>query len=200
MTTRIRTAVLGLAAAAGAFATVQAPAAMAQPYGGSGYYYDPCQREATNRATVGAVIGGGGGAIIGSQLAARGRRTEGSVLGGVLGAVVGGVVGNRGAACESGRAYYPAQRPAYSYNGGYRDDLYTGGRGYYRDNSYYDGGYGDYGPRDRVTVIERPIVQGSPDRDGCTLAESPIYMPDGRTQKRMVRVCPDNNGRYQVVD
>ncbi len=30
--------------------------------------------------------------------------------------------------------------------------------------------------------------------DGCTLAESPIYLPDGRTQKRFVRVCPDTNG------
>jgi hypothetical protein len=195
MTKRFTAAALGLAAVAGAFATAQAPAAMAQPYGGG---------EATSRATVGALLGGGGGAVIGSQLAARGRRTEGSVLGGVLGAVVGGVVGNRGAACESSRAYYPAQRPVYGYNGGYtggyRDDLYTGGRGYYRGN-YYDGGYGGgYDPRDQVTVIERPVVQGGADADGCTLAESPIYMPDGRTQKRMVRVCPDNNGRYQVVD
>ncbi|HQP19667.1 MAG TPA: hypothetical protein PLG07_05060, partial [Phenylobacterium sp.] len=32
------------------------------------------------------------------------------------------------------------------------------------------------------------------------LAESPIYLPDGRVQKRFVRVCPDSNGRYQVVD
>jgi hypothetical protein len=32
------------------------------------------------------------------------------------------------------------------------------------------------------------------------MAESPIYMPDGRTQTRMVRVCQDSRGRYQVVD
>jgi hypothetical protein len=32
------------------------------------------------------------------------------------------------------------------------------------------------------------------------LAESPIYLPDGRIQKRFVRVCQDSSGRYQVVD
>ena len=34
----------------------------------------------------------------------------------------------------------------------------------------------------------------------CTYVESPIRMPDGRTQKRMVQVCPDNQGRYQIVE
>ena len=34
----------------------------------------------------------------------------------------------------------------------------------------------------------------------CTYAESPIRMPDGRTQKRMVQVCPDSQGRYQIVE
>ena len=43
--------------------------------------------------------------------------------------------------------------------------------------------------------MERP-----PAADGCTLAESPIYLPDGRVQKRFVRVCMDSTGRYQVVD
>ena len=44
-------------------------------------------------------------------------------------------------------------------------------------------------------MVERPAAT-----DGCTLAESPIYLPDGRTQKRFVRVCPDANGNFQVVD
>lgn len=197
MTKRFTAAALGLAAAAGALVAAQAPAASAQGYGG-GYYYDPCQREATGRATTGAVLGGGAGAVIGSQLAARGNRTEGSVLGGVLGAVVGGVVGNRSAACESGRAYYPAARPAYGYDDRYyRDDFYTGGRGYYRQGYYDAPRY----PRETVTVVERPLAPPpAEDLNGCTMAESPIYMPDGRTQKRLVRVCPDSNGRYQVVD
>jgi hypothetical protein len=43
-------------------------------------------------------------------------------------------------------------------------------------------------------------TSGQADVNGCTLAESPIYLPDGRVQKRFVRVCPDGNGKYQVVD
>ena len=38
------------------------------------------------------------------------------------------------------------------------------------------------------------------DVNGCTLAESPNNLPDGRVQKRFVRVCPDSNGKNQVVD
>jgi hypothetical protein len=45
-------------------------------------------------------------------------------------------------------------------------------------------------------VVERPAASA----DDCTLAESPIYMPDGRTQKRFVRVCRDSSGRYQTVE
>jgi hypothetical protein len=199
MSKRFTAAALGLAAVAGAVFAGQAPIAAAQPYSGGGYY-DPCQRDATSRGTVGAFVGGGTGAVIGSQLAARGHRTDGSVLGGVLGAVAGAVIGNRSAACVSGREYYPAQRPAYSYGGGYgggyRDELYTGGRGYYRQGYYDAPRY----PRETVTIIDRPDAGAIPDANGCTMAESPIYMPDGRTQKRMVRVCPDSSGRYQVVD
>jgi hypothetical protein len=44
------------------------------------------------------------------------------------------------------------------------------------------------------------VTDSRTDANGCTLAESPIYLPDGRTQKRFVRVCPDSSGRYQVVD
>jgi len=95
--------------------------------------YDPCAREREGRTGAGAVIGGGAGAVIGSQLAARGRRTEGSILG--------GVVGYR-------------SRPIDSYQ-----------------NS-----------------------------DRCRLAESRIRLPDGRTDTRYVRTCPDQYGRYRVVD
>jgi hypothetical protein len=45
-------------------------------------------------------------------------------------------------------------------------------------------------------VVERPAASA----EDCTLAESPIYMPDGRTQKRFVRVCRDSSGRYQTVE
>ena len=36
--------------------------------------------------------------------------------------------------------------------------------------------------------------------DGCRLAESQIRLPDGRTDTRYVRTCPDQYGRYRVVD
>jgi hypothetical protein len=165
----------------------------------NGYYYDACKREQTSRGTVGAVLGGGAGAVIGSNVAARNARTEGALLGGLLGAIAGGVVGNKSAACTSNpnatASAYPTtasappppppaaesryyDRDAYASNAQAREDAWaTDRRG------------------DRYRVTERAA-----DPDGCTLAESPIYMPDGRTQTRFVRVCRDATGRYAVVD
>ena len=54
--------------------------------------------------------------------------------------------------------------------------------------------YGRHGVRYRVVAMDRIGP------DGCTLAESPVYMPDGRIDRRVVRVCPDRRGRYHVVD
>ena len=193
-----------LAAVAGVLAMtgVAAPTvASAQTYGGS--YYDPCRRDQTNRGTVGGLIVGALGAAIGSNAAARKNRPEGALLGGALGAVAGATVGNRSAACTSGYArdsYYGV--PTTS--GAYYDQPYDL-EDRYRSNSYYGGGYGstyeddDYGYAysyggERLRVTERAGA------DGCALAESPVYMPDGRTVTRMVRVCRDSRGRYQVVD
>lgn len=181
-------------------------AAAAQPYG---YSYDPCRREQTNRGTAGALIGGALGAAIGSNAAARKNRTEGALLGGAVGAVAGATVGNNSAACRSGydTGYYPGPDRGYS-NGYYGDRDYD--RPYdledrYRGSGYYGSGYGyeddydDYGYAygyggQRLRITQRAGA------DGCTLAESPVYMPDGRTVTRMVRVCMDSRGRYQVVD
>jgi hypothetical protein len=162
-------------------------------YDSSGYYYDPCKRDKTNRATVGGVLGALAGAAIGSNVAARGVRTEGAVLGGAVGAVGGAMVGNRSAACDSG--YAPQQRSYYreappTYYGERRPDPY------YDRSRYYDDRDSAY--EERYTVVDRPA--GGATADDCTLAESPIIMPDGRTQKRFVRVCRDNTGRYQVVE
>jgi hypothetical protein len=133
-------------------------------------------------------------------LAARGRRTEGSVLGGVLGAAIGAGVGNSSANCDSryrsntgynqsyGGTYVP---PAYGYDN----------RGYDRR---YDDGYGrDY--REYSDGYDRGYPQPAPDyryqnTDECRLAESVIRLPDGRSETRYVRTCPDQNGRYRVVD
>jgi hypothetical protein len=200
------------AAAAGAMAltsVVAAPtAASAQQYYGGNSYYDPCRRDETNRGTTGALLGGALGAVIGSNAAARNARTEGALLGGALGAVAGATVGNRSAACNSG--YQP--RSSY-YNNGYNSQYgqygYYGVQPSYRADPYRDGRYADprYGASayddayaydnrgGRYAVTDRPV-----DASGCTLAESPIYLPDGRVQKRFVRVCQDGSGRYQVVD
>jgi len=48
-----------------------------------------------NRKELGIVLGGIGGAVIGSQVASRDDRTAGIIGGAVIGAVVGGVIGNR---------------------------------------------------------------------------------------------------------
>ena len=175
---------LGTAASVPTFAAAQSAG-----YYGNGGYYDPCQRDTTNRSTVGALVGGALGAVIGSNAAARNARTEGALLGGALGALGGGVVGNRSAACNNG--YRAPPRTTYYNNGstygqGY-DNGYYAQSNQYRPEPYYRG--------DSYNVTNQPTAT-----DGCSLAESPIYLPDGRTQKRFVRVCQDANGNYQVVD
>jgi hypothetical protein len=176
--------------AVSALAVAPSVAQAQSAYDNSGYYYDPCRRDQTNRSTIGGVLGALAGAAIGSNVAGRGVRTEGALLGGAVGAVGGAVVGNRSAACNSG--YAPPPRTSY-----YREapTYYSERRAepYYDRSQYYD-------DRDRYaesyTVVDRP----APAADNCTLAESPIYMPDGRMQKRFVRVCRDANGRYQTVE
>jgi hypothetical protein len=169
-----------------------------QSYGGAydrqGYYYDPCQRSTTQRGTGGGLAGAGLGAAIGSGVAARGAKTEGAVLGGLLGAVIGSSIGKKSAACASGRVPSPT-----AYNGAYEDhthysNSYEGARHDASRDTYYERSYERQG---RYRVDNR--TQHA-DVNGCTLAESPIYLPDGRVQKRFVRVCPDSNGKYQIVD
>ncbi|MBP7704500.1 MAG: hypothetical protein KA105_04360 [Caulobacter sp.] len=157
-------------------------------------YYDPCRRDQVQRGTGGALVGGGLGALAGSGIAGRGAKTEGAVLGGILGAVIGSNVGKAGAACQTpndpayrGQAYYGDQDGYY----GYREAQPT----------YQEGGYYGQDPYDRYDDDYRVApVADAPTADNCTLAESPIYLPDGRVQKRFVRVCRDARGNYQVVD
>jgi hypothetical protein len=192
----------GAAALAGALALSSAAPAMAQSpsYGAysaqdrAGYHYDPCKRDQTQRGTAGALIGGGMGAVIGSNAAARNARTEGALLGGLLGAVLGGVVGNKSAACGPTTTSYgygaaPPPPPPPRVEAPYYDrDAYAAPAALPpREDAWReDDGY---------RVAERPR-----DAEDCTLAESPIYMPDGRTQTRFVRVCRDAAGKYAVVD
>ena len=72
----------------------------------------------------------------------------------------------------------------------------------------YDRGYAapaEYAERETVWAYGRHgaryrVLEERVDRDGCALAESPVYMPDGSVERRFVRVCPDYRGRYRVVD
>lgn len=215
-------AVAGVATLAGA--ALAPTMASAQSYGYYGQtqgnsYYDPCRRDQTNRSTAGALIGGALGAVIGSNAAAGGVRTEGALLGGALGAAAGAAVGNRAAACAPGydnrstqNSYYNNGRAydqnrygqGYGYGQPYQGGYYQSGAapGYYGssyDSNRYGYSSGSYGQAyDRYGRTYSVAQQ--PGADGCSIAESPIYMPDGSTQKRFVRVCRDNSGRYQVVD
>lgn len=187
-----------------------APAYQGGAYGQGGYY-DPCRRDQVQRGTGGALVGGGLGALAGSSIAGRGAKTEGAVLGGILGAVIGANVGKSGAACETpydpsrpagGQAYYgePGGYDSYGSYGGYgADQGYAGGEtgnGYY---GYEQRAY-DEARRDTDYGYRTMPVTDAPTADNCSLAESPIYLPDGRVQKRFVRVCRDARGEYQVVD
>lgn len=206
MTFRSKLAKGALAGVAGAMALSGALAvpsfAAAQPgyYGGGAY--DPCRREATGRGTVGGLLGGAIGAAIGANAAAKNARTEGALLGGAVGAALGAGVGNKSAACTDGYRSQVYSGSGYGYNGGdYYGDRYRDGR--YSGDRYYDNGYARRGSNYGYAYDRRGgryNVAQRPGPDGCTLAESPIYLPDGRTQNRFVRVCMDSNGEYQVVD
>ena len=202
-TSKMKT-VLGVAAAL-VCGVLTPTLASAQTYGSSGYggaydrqgyYYDPCQRSTTQRGTGGGLAGAGIGAAIGSGIAAKGARTEGAVLGGLLGAVIGTNVGKNSAACAPGRAPPPPPPPPpISYNEPLPPPApsYEDARRDAERDSYYERSYERH---EGYRVDNRAQA----DVNGCTLAESPIYLPDGRVQKRFVRVCPDANGKYQVVD
>ena len=209
MTQRTAITKAAVAAIAGVVAMgAAATSAQAQSYGpgyAGGGYYDPCQRDAGNRGITGALVGGAGGAVIGSQFAASGHRSDGSLLGGVLGALAGAAVGKNTAGCSGGQAYVQPRSSYSGYSNGYSSNGYYAPQPQpyaYDDRAQrYDNRYEDrddsyaYGRRgERYRVAQRP---GS---DGCTVAESAIMMPDGRTQTNFVRVCMDRNGRYQVVN
>jgi outer membrane lipoprotein SlyB len=165
-------------------------------YANSTTYYDPCARDRTQRGTTGGLAGAAIGALAGGNIAARNARTEGAVIGALAGAAIGSKVGRNGAACQ------PGASADYGYQGqGYEQPYAQGGSSYgYETYERYDSRYPD--PRDSYgrSGYAAPVADARTDVNGCTLAESPIYLPDGRTQKRFVRVCPDASGRYQVVD
>ena len=198
MSKRVTIARTATAALAGLMALSAAAPVMAQPAGSytaqspKGYYYDPCKRETNQRGTAGGIMGGLAGAAIGSNVAARNARTEGALLGGLLGVIAGSVVGNKTAACTSNGTY------SSSVPSPQRADAPYYGRDAYSDATAAPTRDDVYARDDRID--RGPSSDRAPGSDNCTLAESPIYMPDGRTQMRFVRVCRDANGKYAVVD
>ena len=186
-----------LAVAAAAAALSAAPvAAHAQSYSSydrnGQYYYDGCRRDRNSRAVAGGVIGGLAGMAAGNNLSdRRSHRREGAVAGALLGALAGSAIGRSTAGCEP--EYRPRQTYSYNnYSGGY---AYTPDYSYgYQDDDYY---YDRYA---RSYDYARPSYDYGRPPLACTYAESPVRMPDGRTQKRMVQVCPDSRGDYQIVE
>ena len=189
-----------LAAAAGLAALAVAASASAQPSSN----YNACDRDAGNRGIAGALIGGGLGAVVGSQAAANHHRTDGSLLGGALGAITGSVIGNKTASCNNAPPPPPAYAetaPAPAYEGPPPPPAPTYSEGYYAPppppppyERRVVWAYGHHGVRYRV--VEERIGP-----DGCTFAEGPtIYDAYGRAGPSWVRVCPDYRGRYRVID
>ncbi len=206
MTTQFfKSAILSTAAAAMAAVSLAPGMALAQsqynpPYGTSydqsgQYYYDGCSRDKTNRAVTGGVIGAGAGAIIGNSLVNKRRDSgQGALFGGLLGAMVGASVGSSTAACtpepkpvqvqappppppSRAYSYAPPPPPAPAYDPRYDDQRY------------------DY--RDDVDYRSAPPRAAKPQ---CTYVEDAVKMPNGAISKRMVHVCQDRNGDYQIVD
>jgi hypothetical protein len=175
-----------LATAVPVTASAQQAPAYSGGYAGGGYY-DPCLRDRRQRGAGGALLGAGIGALAGNGIASRGAKTEGAVLGGLLGAVIGGNVGAQTAAC--GPQGYQQQ--------GYASPPRA--QTYYDDRQGYDRAYDPRYDSDEPYPAPQPVAQG-PVGEDCTLAESPIYLPDGSVQKRFVRVCRGSDGRYVVVD
>jgi hypothetical protein len=153
-------------------------------------YYDGCQRDEANRSTTGGLIGATAGAVAGSNLANRHERTGGAIIGGVLGALVGSSIGKSTAACAAPQAeYVPPPRPypvrRYRYGGYYGGPVYAAPPP--PPPPPPPPGYYDNGPAAATD-------------QGCQNVESRIRLPDGTSQTRLVRTCPDANGRYQIVD
>ncbi len=175
-------------------------AAQAQSSGDYGQSYEACKRASTNRTIVGSLVGAAAGAALGFNMGARGHRNDGGWTGAAVGGLGGGLIGNRTAQpCDTGQPY-PQTSAGYSngYGAGYYQGRNSDGRGYYNRGAYNEPArYGRTYSED-VVVEEAPVADSR--ADNCQLAESPIYLPDGRVQKRFVRVCQDASGRYQVVD
>jgi hypothetical protein len=90
--------------------------------------------------------------------------------------------------------YSPGHTSSYGYGSRYQS-AQSGSSVYYDEN-----GYGPYAEPSRQSDHYSQGYDRSDRGDACRLAESRIRMPDGRTESRYVRTCPDASGRYRIVD
>jgi hypothetical protein len=158
---------------AGAVAAPQAASAQPSAYDSdAGTYYNPCQRDKTNREVAGGVLGAIGGAVIGSNLAHGGGRDGGALIGGALGAAGGAAVGGATAACDPD-PYYPTNGAPPPPPPGYGD----------RYGQPYDQRYDD---RDAARH--------------CAMVESRVYFPDGSVERDQVQACRDHAGHWYVAE
>ena len=87
--------------------TIPTDAAEARNYDRNGNYIGPTWRGRDGRlrcrrsnGTVGLIVGGAAGALVGREIAGRGDRTVGAVIGGAAGALVGREVARSGRRCR----------------------------------------------------------------------------------------------------
>jgi hypothetical protein len=182
MTIRSTFAKSGLAAAiaamtlTGALAEPMAASAQTSAYDSqSGTYYNPCQRDKTNRQIAGGLLGAIGGAVIGSNLAHGGGRDGGAVIGGIAGAAGGAALGGATAACDPNQYDQTADPapPPPPPPPGYGDRYGQPG-----DPAYDDRGYDHR----------------------CAMVESRVFFPDGSIERDRVQACRDPNGRWYVAE
>ena len=103
----------------------------------------------------------------------------------------GGYYGSNNGYGQGGYSQGGYSQPGYtSYDTAraYDDDRYDDGYGRDDDGSGYSQGYG------------QSYSSGYGQGDDCRLAESRVRLPDGRYETRYLRSCPDQYGRYRIVD
>ncbi|HEX3699809.1 MAG TPA: hypothetical protein VHV27_03960 [Phenylobacterium sp.] len=180
------------AAAAGAMALgVAGVAAQAQPYPAPAPGYVTCQQQAHSNGLLGAIIGGGIGAVLGSNVAANHHRSDGGLVGGGVGALLGAHVGASSTACSHPAYAAAPPPPPLAYAAPPVAYAPPPPVGYYPAPPPPRFAYGYRGERLRIAREVGP--------DGCTLAESPVYLPDGRVERRFVRACVGPDGLFHVV-
>ncbi len=153
-------------------------------------YYDSCAQQQDKRALVGGATGAVAGAVIGHNVQGYKRdRSGNTIVGGVLGAIAGAVVGSATTKCDQTYADAPPPpAPPPPPKRAYRYAPPPPPREPYYDNRYA------YAPP--APPAPPPPPQAKPQ---CTYVEDAVRMPDGGISKRMVHVCQDSNGQYQIV-